>query len=282
MTPGIGGRTVVRVLTRNDLLSRTPEEFLALSPEAYREEYRLTAKSIAALTGDRLAFLRSILVIEQRLAAFGVSLVTSADAHYPALIEEMDPDPPGALFLYGNMRLLDANTFSVLSSRNARSADLDLIERLTELGVLNGEVLVTSHNKPEYQRSAVVPLRWGSPRILCFDCGIFTVLGEDLKSEAFTAARLWRYEFDAKTDLVISPFRPDAQFIGQNNKIRDKLVACLSKRLDFVQISSGGGMEKLARMALKANRKVRVSDRILNYRELRTAGAEVINPDELA
>jgi len=280
MTPGIGGRTVVRVLTRNDLLSRTPEEFLALSAEAYREEYRLTAKSIAALAGDRQAFLRSILVIEQRLAAFGVNLVTAADAHYPELIEQMDPDPPGALFLYGNMRLLDANTFSVLSSRNARSADLDLIERLTELGVLNGEVLVTSHNKPEYQRSAVVPLRWGSPRILCFDCGIFTVLGEDLKSEAFTAARLWRYEFDAKTDLVISPFRPDAQFIGQNNKIRDKLVACLSKRLDFVQISSGGGMEKLARMALKANRKVRVSDRILGYRELRAAGAEVINPDE--
>jgi DNA processing protein len=161
-----------------------------------------------------------------------------------------------------------------MSSRNTLPADLDLIERLTEEGVLNSEVLVTGHDRPEYQRSAVVPLRWGSPRILCLDRGLFKVLGNDLRDEAFRAARLWRYEFDPSTDLVVSPFRPDADFIGVNNRVRDRLVACLSRRLDFIQVAEGGTMASLIRMGLKAGRQVRISDRSVGYRAYTQLGAE--------
>jgi len=276
MTPGLGGRSLIRVLTRNDLLSRSPEEFLALSPETYLEEYKLTKRAAEALSGDRTAYLKSIFEMERRLNGLGVSLVTSADAHYPELVDAMDPEPPAALFLYGNARLLDGRTFCVLSSRNSRPADLDQIEQLTEQGVMAGEVVVTSHNKPEYQRSAVVPLRWGSPRILCLDCGLFQALGPDLKDEAFPTARLWRYEFDAKTDLVVSPFRPESHFVGENNKVRDRLVACLSRRLDFVNVAEGGNMARLIRLALKAGRPVRVSDRMIDYRSYVRAGATTI------
>lgn len=276
MTPGVGGKTLIRVLARNDLLGRFPDEFLALSPEAYREEYRLSNKSIEAITVDRKRFKSASLEMEHKLNGLGVSFVTAIDAHYPALIEEMDPDPPAGLFLYGNAKLIESRTFSVLSSRNAKPYDLDLIEQLTEAGVLVGEVLVTSHNKLEYQRSAIVPLRWGSPRILCLDCGLFQALGPELRDETFPAARLWRYEFDPKTDLAMSPFRPEATFVGQNNRIRDRLVACLSRRLDFVHVEPGGNMAKLISLAIKAGRDVRVSDRILEYREYSRFGAGLI------
>ena len=273
MTPGIGGRTVTRVLARNELVGRSSEEFLKLSPEAWQEEYRLTKKSSAALGLAKLAETKKL---EEQLSGLGVSLVTAADAHYPTLVEEFDPDPPGVLFFYGNTKLLEAKTFCVLSSRNSRPADLDLIEKLTEEGVLNSEVLVSGHDRPEYQRSAVVPLRWGSPRILCLDRGLFKVLGDDLKNEAFRAARLWRYQFDPSTDLVVSAFRPNADFIGVNNQVRDRLVASLSRRLDFVIVNAGGNMEKLAKLAMKCGRSVRISDRSVGYRELTTAGAGVI------
>jgi DNA processing protein len=276
MTPGFGGRSVTRVLARNELLGRSPEEFLGLSSASWREEYRLSKRAIDALARDPDARTRRLEALERRLLGLGVTLVTAADAHYPALIEEMDPDPPGVLFLYGNARLLEARTFCVLGSRGTLPADLDLIERLTEEGVLEGEVLVAGHDRLEYQRAAVVPLRWGSPRVLCLDRGLFNVLGDDLRDEAFRAARLWRYEFDPTTDLVISPFRPDSEFIGVNNKVRDRLVACLSRRLDFVNVAPGGNMESLLRLALSAGRRVRVSDRILSYRSLREQGAEVI------
>jgi predicted Rossmann fold nucleotide-binding protein DprA/Smf involved in DNA uptake len=277
MTPGIGGRGVTRVLTRNGLLNRTPEEFLKLSPEAYREEYKLTPKASTALAYGGKDDFKKTVDLEKRLTGLGVMLVTAADANYPSLVEEMDPDPPGVLFLYGNQRLLEGKTFSVLSSRNARPADLDQIEQLTEDGVLNSDVLVAGHDRPEYQRAAVVPLRWGAPRILCLDRGLFKVLGDDLKDEAFRAARLWRYQFDPHTDLVVSPFRPDRDFVGVNNQVRDRLVGCLSRRLDFVHMNEGGNMYKIARLALKAKRRVRVSSRIVGYRTLIEAGAEAID-----
>jgi predicted Rossmann fold nucleotide-binding protein DprA/Smf involved in DNA uptake len=274
MTPGIGGRTVTRILARNELVGRSSDEFFKLSPEAWQEEYRLNKKSTAALATAKLNETRKL---EEQLSGLGVSLVTAADAHYPTLVEEFDPDPPGVLFFYGNTKLLEAKTFCVLSSRNSRPADLELIEKLTEEGVLNSEVLVTGHDRPEYQRSAVVPLRWGAPRILCLDRGLFKVLGDDLKNEAFRAARLWRYQFDPATDMVVSAFRPYADFIGINNQVRDRLVASLSRRLDFVIVNEGGNMAKLARLALKSGRPTRISDRSVGFRELVTAGAKAIS-----
>lgn len=274
MTPGIGGKSVARVLTRNNLLGRSPAEFMALSPEALREEYKFSAKAAEHFVARKLV---DTAILEKRLAALGVTLITAADIHYPSRIEQFDPDPPGVLFLYGNTKLLESSTFCVLSSRGSFPADLDLIEKLTEEGVLSGEILVAGHDTQEYQRSAVVPLRWGSPRILCLDRGLFKVLGDDLRDEAFRAARLWRYEFDPTTDLAISPFRPEADFIGINNKIRDRLVASIALRHAYVQIREGGNMDRLAQMALKAGRKVAVSDRSISYRRLIELGATAID-----
>jgi len=255
LTPGIGGKSVARILQRNDLMGRSPEEFLRFAPEVYREEYKITAKAARALA-ERRQSLADIEAMEKRLDALGVSLVTADDVHYPRKLEAMDPDPPGVLFLYGNQKLLSAKTFCVLSSRNTPPSGLETIERLAEEGVLRGEVLVSGHDRPEYQRSAVVPLRWGAPRILVLDRGLFDALGENLREEPFRAARLWRYQFDPGTDLVVSPFRPESRFIGVNNQVRDRLVAGLSDRLDFVHVAEGGMMEKLADRARRSGRQV--------------------------
>jgi len=279
LTPAVGGRSVARILARNHLLQRTPDEFLSLSAEALGEEYRLSARAAHNLTSNPRSRIQAAKEMEERLAGKEVKWITSLDSRYPALIEELDPDPPGLLFLHGNEKLLDAKTFCVLSSRGSTAADLDLMEKLCEEAVLNSEILATGHDRDTYQRTAVVPLRWGSPRILCLDRGIFKVLGEDLKQEAFRAARLWRYEFDPTTDLAISPFRPYSDFVGVNNQVRDRLVGSLSRRLDFINVAAGGNMEKIARMALKAFRPVRVSDRTSGFQRFESLGAEIIRSD---
>ena len=256
MTPGIGGKSVVRVLARNDLLGRTAEEFLRLSQEALREEYRLSAKSAAGLglaSGD------AVRALEDRLDRLGVSLVTAADAHYPTRVEEMDPNPPGVLFFYGNAKLVNARTFTVLASRGTPPRALEQMVKRVVSGLLSAEVLVSCQDRAEYQRAAVVPLRWGSPRILCLDRGLFQALGETLRDEPFRAARLWRYQFDPSTDLVVSPFRPEAHFVGVNNQVRDRLVACMSDRLELVHANTGGNMERNAKLALRAGRGVQVA-----------------------
>jgi|CXWL01.1.fsa_nt_gi DNA processing protein len=277
LTPGIGGKSLIKILARCDLMGIAPGEFVRLSREELRESFGLTVKQAEAVASRKESWNEEVAGVERRLTELGVRLITAADADYPARLEQFDPQAPPALFCYGNLRLLGAKTFSILSSRNAPPKALDRIEKLTEEGVFQSEVLITGHDRPEYQRSAIVPLRWGSPRILCFDRGMFQVLGEDLSNEPFRAARLWRYQFDAKTDLAISPFKPDSSFRGVNNQVRDRLVAALSDRIDFPHLSSGGNMEKLARLALKANRSVRVDSVCETFEKLVELGADVLS-----
>lgn len=275
MTPGVGGRTVSRVMTRMQLLNLEPGTFFQLSPEALREDFGLSARQATAVASQKDVE-ETLKPVLDRLGKFGVTWATLVDAHYPERLEQFDDDPPGFLFLFGNTQLLHSKTFCVLSSRNSSPAALTQIEQLTEEGILSGEILVSGHNTPEYQRASIVPLRYGTPRILVLDRGLFTALGDDLNQELFPSARLWRFQFDARTDLVITPFRPEAGFKGVNNKIRDRVVAGLSSRMDCVEILQGGNMENLAAMALACGRPVRVCDRTVGARRFSELGAKLI------
>jgi DNA processing protein len=114
------------------------------------------------------------------------------------------------------------------------SAELDEIERQAEALVLASQVLVTGVHNPAHQRAAVVPLRWGAPRILVFSGGFLHHLGAKLKDEPFRAARLWRYQFDAQVDLVISRRAPDRlPTFARYNPTVDRLIQRVAKR-DFL------------------------------------------------
>ncbi len=276
MTPGIGGKTITRIFTRNDLLGRKNDEFLRFGPEVLREEYGLTRKAAESWCGEREALLEEAETMEERLDPLGVRLVTAADASYPRQVEALEKDPPGLLYLHGNARLLEADTFCVMSSRKSSNEALEQIDKLAEEGVLAGKTLVAGDDTPEYQRAAVVPLRWGAPRIIVLDRGLFKALGPDLKEETFRSARLWRYQFDPNTDLAISFTHPDAGFHRNANRLRDQLVGALSLKLTFVEITPKGNMEKLAIRAMRAGRPIRVSELSDCAEQMARTGAEVV------
>ncbi len=138
---------------------------------------------------------------------------------------------PAGLWLYGNVRLLDgciAHVGSSLGTPFPSPSELDAIECEAERLVLGGNTLVTGVHNPAHQRAAVVPLRWGAPRILILSGGFKHHLGETLKEEPFRAARLWRYQFDARTDLVISRRAPDKKpTFSSHNPTVDRLISRL-------------------------------------------------------
>jgi len=274
---GIGGKTVARVAVRNALLARSSEEFMSLPVEVLVEEYGLSRTVAAAWCARRSAAWDEAAGQLEELAAKWATLVTAADAGYPSALEAIDPDPPGVLYLYGNRRLLEAPTFAVLASRDAPPAALEAAERWAEAGVLAGEVLVGGHDTEAYQRAAVVPLRLGAPRILCLDRGFYAALGEDLRQEPFRTARLWRYQFDPSTDLVVSAVPPRAPFHRNANRLRDRLVGGFARRLDVVWPSEGGNVAALARRSIAAGRRVRVLDLAANALAWRREGAEVVD-----
>jgi len=137
--------------------------------------------------------------------------------------------------MYGNVHLLGAALASIplaLGRPYQTPSELDQVERETEQAVLGGKIAVTGVHNPAHQRAAIVPLRWGAPRILVFSGGFHHHLGPDLKEEPFKAARLWRYQFDAKTDLVISRRAPDKlPTFAQFNPTVDRLIERITARL---------------------------------------------------
>lgn len=276
LSRGIGAKSIVRIDTRNRLLNRSPSDFRALSVEALVEDYGLSRSAALAWTEGQSTRWDEAGAQLDELAVHGATLVTAAEASYPQALDAFDPDPPGVLYLYGNRRLLDAPSFAVLASRDAPPAALDATERLAEEGVLKGEALIGGHDTPAYQRAAVVPLRWGAPRVLVLDRGFYAALGEDLRQEPFRMARLWRFQFDPQTDLIVSAVPPRAPYHRNANRLRDRLVGGLARRLDVTWASPGGNVDTLARRALAAGREVRVLDLAPDALAWRRLGATLL------
>jgi len=122
---------------------------------------------------------------------------------------------------YGNLSLLSETYLrihfaeaQVLTGREFDPAVGLKLEAATERTTLDGYVLVTGYSTPTAQRSAVVPLRWGAPRIVVAGVALETMLGKGLDQEPFRAARLWRYQWDPKTDLAISVY-PASKMKGE-------------------------------------------------------------------
>ncbi len=139
---------------------------------------------------------------------------------------------PAGLWLYGNARLVDGPLGYVSSACGPflhSPRELDEIERQAEAIVLEGKVLVCGFHNPAHQRAAIVPLRWGSPRIIVCSGGFRHHLGPELDQEPFMAARLWRYQWDHTCDLAVSRRAPDKQpTFGLFNPTVDRLIARLA------------------------------------------------------
>ncbi len=145
---------------------------------------------------------------------------------------ERDPKPKimklGKLWLYGNVILLDSKRESsqvALTTTKSNQSNLDSAEREAEEVVLAGKTLVCGIHSEIHQRTAIVPLRWGAPRIVVLGSGFYQHLGPDLEEELFKAARLWRYEFDPLTDLVVSRYEPtDSKLTAKRHRGTDNLI----------------------------------------------------------
>lgn len=138
------------------------------------------------------------------------------------------------LWLYGNVRLLDGRLTHIeqaLGKPSHSATDLVQIEREAEQYVLGGKVIVSGVHNPAHQRVAIVPLRWGAPRILVLSGGFEHHLGKELKDKPFRAARLWRYQFDECIDLVISRRAPDRKpTFALHNPTVDRLIEKIAAR----------------------------------------------------
>lgn len=128
------------------------------------------------------------------------------------------------LYMYGNLKLLASDRFTLPIPVLDQVTRQDILDVHVPIAaeVLKGRTLVTGVHSPLHDQAAVLPLRWGAPRILVLTSGFLHCLGPKLDQELTPLSRRWRYEFDPLTDLVISPFDPEDS--GANSHKRIELV----------------------------------------------------------
>ncbi len=134
--------------------------------------------------------------------------------------------PASKLWLYGNVRLLRGNLTAVPLERC-----LSDTERVAEKLVLDGFTLVVGTHHNVHRQAAIVPLRWGSPRIVVFSGGIRHHLGQSFREEPFRAAKLWRHQWDARVDLAVSLRAPDSlPTFAVHNPTVDRLIEQIARK----------------------------------------------------
>jgi hypothetical protein len=161
-------------------------------------------------------------------------------------IHRQDPVPPrnrlydeapgyyeaGGLWLYGNVRLLHGSLRHVPGALGVAPSSpeyLDDLAMTAERFTLDGKILVCGIHSEAHQRVALVPLRWGAPRIVVFSGGFNHHLGPDLSQEPFRQARLWRYGWDAITDLAVSRRAPEKlPTYATHNPTVDRMIELLA------------------------------------------------------
>jgi hypothetical protein len=156
-------------------------------------------------------FSRKDLVDSKTKGIFGI---TSASMHSidvqakPTFLESL------GLWVYGNPRLLTSkrtHVNKVCTGNENNPQDLIDIAIETNRLVFDGFVIVSGIHNRLHRQSALVPLRWGSPRILVISGGFTHYFGDDFGEEPFPLARRWRDRWDPRVDLAVSAQAPDAR-----------------------------------------------------------------------
>jgi len=256
LTPHIGPRTFDRVLRECKLRGLDPSRLVGMDEGRLKEEFGLRPQAARSLSSGAVEPKRRADTFLRMSEGKAVRLLTRDSPLYPKLLEEFCPSPPGYLFLYGNERLLRNPTFCVIASRDAAQKDVARAARVVEEQLLAGKTLVTGSDTQSYRSAAMVPLRWGAPRIVVLDRGLVEALGENLDEELFPAARVWRQRFEPDTDLAISFGRPDEGASPGALARRDEIVVGLAQEVYAIKLRKGGNMERFAARAEQCGRQV--------------------------
>ncbi len=254
--PGIGERRLGGILQRNAVLRRSPEEFLTLSADEWRQEYHLVDRSVSCLQQEVSRRSRRALEHARRLQRAGVTLLTLQDATYPLPLLRCLDDPPPVLYVYGNLSLLQRRRFVVANSNDAPDETLKACDRIVAAAALRGWLPVTGHNRPAYQRSALASLRNGGSVCYVLDCGLWKGFPSGLSHALFPAARIWRVEYDTQRDLTLTPFPPEAHMIAHHNRRRDQIIFALAEAVFAGYTRPGGQMERHCLQAAEQGKPV--------------------------
>jgi len=175
----------------------------------------------------------------------GVQLLAVTDPDYPEMLRELS-DPPLALFLRGDLSLLDLPQIAIVGSRNASTGGLDNARRFARFLAASG-VVITSGLAQGIDAAAHEGALASGRTIAVTGTGLDRVYPARHRELAHRIAA---------DGLLVSEFPPGTAPLPGNFPRRNRIIAGLSLGTLVVEAALNSGSLITARLASEAGREV--------------------------
>lgn len=239
-SPKIGASTWKRLLAR---FARMEDVWNASAATLKGEG--LDARTIDAVHDARLA--TSPERAMKAIGRFDLGVLTLQDGAYPKLLKEIS-DPPGVLFIRGQLTSDDELALSVVGSRRITPYGRRATEELVRPLVLEGMTIVSGLALGVDSVAHKVALSSGGRTIAVLGCGLDQIYPASHKQLA-----------DQIVDgrgAVISEYPPKTPSYPSNFPVRNRIIAGLSLGVVVVEAALESGSLLTAKSALDYNREV--------------------------
>lgn len=253
--PGVGERTLIRVLEAARRRRQSLHEALSLPGTTWREEFGLPRAAVARLTEryhQHHALCRATL---HQLVETDVAMYRPGEGRFPARWARHPAVCPPLVYQHGNPAVLEAPTLAVLSSRDVTERSVLATVQIIRAAARDGFTLVTGGMKATHRIASVSGRATGARRCIVLDRGILSALGKHLGRDPF-GFRPGKARFDAMGCLVLSSFRPNDHASPRSGRRRDELIAGLADLIVAAHARPGGEIERVCLLALDRGQPV--------------------------
>ncbi len=272
LVSGVGPRT------RRALLERfgSSEAVLAASPGTLREVHGVGPKLVGKIVAARSEVdAEGVIALCRRR---GIAIVTDAEPAYPRLLSEID-DPPGVLFLRGEVRQQDEVAVAIVGTRHATLYGRTQAERLAAGLARAGVTIVSGLARGIDAAAHHGALAAGGRTIAVLANGVLNVYPpEHVELAAAVAAQ----------GALVSEAPPEAEPLAGAFPQRNRLISGLSLGVIVVEAADRSGALITAQHAMEQGREVfavpgRVDDRTSRgcHRLIRDGAKLVESPDDV-
>lgn len=275
--PGVGERTLCRLLELARRDGTTLRAVADFEPDALRHRYRLSARTVARLSHQRPQHLARCASIINQLRQAGALAVAIDSAAYPRRLLAIEHPPP-LLFTLGNRRLLEHPSLAILSSREIADETLQATLAIVEAALREGLTIVTGGMKSTHRLAAMAARSMRGARIVVLDRGLLSAFAGDFRTDPFGCGPK-RARFDRSQTVVLSPFRPEDHAAPSHGRRRDQLIAALGTLVFASSARCGGETERICMNRLAAGKPVLVWGR--GNPDLLRAGAHPVDRHSL-
>lgn len=239
--PGFGAKSIYYIydnlkklgLSINELFEQGTAQLSSYFPEIGRGKFsRADLSSLQSLDSN------SLFSSYQKLKDENVHIIGLDDERYPkSVIEKLGENAPPVLFCKGYLPLLNADSISIVGSRDVSDFAVMLTKRIANRLADSGYNVTSGFAKGVDTSAHIGALESNGTTTMVLSYGLNHLsVKKDIKE----------FNWERNT-LFISQFMPYEKFSGQNAMIRNKLVCALSKAI--IVISSGPERDSSGKMS---------------------------------